>query len=97
MAAQLIQALYNIVDSFFIGRCSEEGLPELGITGAAISTVIGQIVAALIVIRTVFLFGPLGWLFARFGLYYFWLTYPITEIITSAVGFAMFSRFDKNT
>jgi Na+-driven multidrug efflux pump len=26
MAAQLIQALYNIVDSFFIGRCSEESL-----------------------------------------------------------------------
>lgn len=49
--------------------------------------------SALTVIRTVFLFVPLGWLFARFGLYYFWLTYPITEIITSAVGFAMFSRF----
>ena len=52
--------------------------------------------SALTVIRTVFLFVPLGWLFARFGLYYFWLTYPITEIITSAVGFAMFSRFGKN-
>ena len=36
-------------------------------------------------------------LFARFGLYYFWLTYLITEIITSAVGFAMFSRFGNNT
>jgi len=31
MAAQLIQALYNIVDSFFIGRCSEEGLTALSI------------------------------------------------------------------
>ena len=50
-----------------------------------------------LIVTLVFLFVPLGWLFARFGLYYFWLTYPITEIITSAVGFAMFSRFGKNT
>lgn len=31
MLAQLIQALYNIVDSFFIGRCSEAGLTALSI------------------------------------------------------------------
>ncbi len=52
--------------------------------------------SALTLIRTVFLFVPLGWLFSRFGLYYFWLTYPITELLTSAVGFAMFGRFGKN-
>lgn len=31
MLAQLIQALYNIVDSFFIGNCSESGLTALSI------------------------------------------------------------------
>lgn len=31
MLAQLIQALYNIIDSFFIGRYSEEGLTALSI------------------------------------------------------------------
>lgn len=31
MLAQLIQALYNIVDSFFVGRCSESGLTALSI------------------------------------------------------------------
>ena len=31
MLAQLIQALYNIVDSFFVGRNSESGLTALSI------------------------------------------------------------------
>lgn len=31
MIAQLIQALYNIIDSFFIGRNSEDGLTALSI------------------------------------------------------------------
>lgn len=31
MLAQLIQALYNIVDSFFIGRYSDTGLTALSI------------------------------------------------------------------
>ena len=31
MLAQLIQALYNIVDSFFVGRYSESGLSVLSI------------------------------------------------------------------
>ncbi len=31
MAAQLIQALYNIVDSFFVGKCSATGLTALSI------------------------------------------------------------------
>lgn len=29
MLAQLIQALYNIVDSFFVGRASDSGLTAL--------------------------------------------------------------------
>ena len=31
MLAQLIQALYNIVDSFFVGKYSETGLTALSI------------------------------------------------------------------
>ena len=31
MLAQLIQALYNIIDSFFIGRYSEKGLTALSV------------------------------------------------------------------
>lgn len=31
MAAQLIQALYNMVDSIFVGRYSEAGLTALSI------------------------------------------------------------------
>lgn len=50
----------------------------------------------LTVIRTVLLFVPLGYAFSRFGLQYFWLTYPITEVITTAAGFAMSRKFFKN-
>ena len=51
--------------------------------------------SALTVIRTVFLFVPLGYLFSRFGLNLFWLTFPITEIITSAVGYIFYRQFIK--
>lgn len=47
----------------------------------------------LTVIRTVCLFVPLGYLFSRFGLGYFWLTYPVTDGLTSLVGFWMCRRF----
>ena len=49
--------------------------------------------SALTVIRTVVLFVPLGYLFSRFGLNYFWLTYPVTEVVTTAVGVIMYRRF----
>ena len=47
----------------------------------------------LTVIRTVVLFVPLGYLFSRFGLDLFWLTYPVTEVITTAVGVFFYVRF----
>lgn len=47
----------------------------------------------LTVIRTVALFVPLGFLFARLGLNYFWLTFPITEAITSLVGAVYYRQF----
>lgn len=49
----------------------------------------------LTVLRTVCLFVPLAYLFSRFGLNYFWLTYPITDLTTSAFGFFMCRRFFK--
>ncbi|MCR5253854.1 MAG: MATE family efflux transporter [Treponema sp.] len=40
----------------------------------------------LTILRTIVLFVPLGYLFSRLGLQYFWLTFPITESLTTAVG-----------
>lgn len=47
----------------------------------------------LTVIRTVVLFVPLGFLFSRLGLNWFWLTFPVTEVITSVVGFVYYRQF----
>lgn len=52
--------------------------------------------SALTVIRTVCLFVPLAYLFSRFGLAYFWLTYPVTDSIVSALGFFLSVKFFKN-
>lgn len=49
----------------------------------------------LTILRTIILFVPLGFLFSRFGLHYFWLTFPITEVITSIVGFIFYKAFLK--
>lgn len=50
----------------------------------------------LTVIRTAFLFVPLAYLFSRWGLDFFWLTYPVTDGITSIVGFLMTRSFFKH-
>ncbi len=47
----------------------------------------------LTVIRTVVLFVPLGFLFSRFGLDRFWLTFPVTELVTTVVGLLFYRRF----
>lgn len=52
--------------------------------------------SALTVIRTVVLFVPLAFLFSRFGLAYFWLTYPVTDTLTSLVGILFSHRFFKS-
>lgn len=49
----------------------------------------------LTVIRTVVLFVPLAWLFSRFGLNYFWLTYPVTDGIVTVVGWHLSRQFFK--
>jgi len=50
----------------------------------------------LTVVRTVVCFVPLGYLFSRFGLDYFWLTYPVTEVITTGLGYYLYRRFLRN-
>lgn len=50
----------------------------------------------LTIIRTVCLFVPLGYVFSRFGLNWFWFTYPVTEIITTTVGIVFYCRFLRN-
>lgn len=49
--------------------------------------------ALLTIIRTVVLFVPLGFLFSRAGLNWFWLTYPVTEFLTSVVGILFYRGF----
>jgi len=44
------------------------------------------------IVRTVVLFVPLGWVFAHFGLNAFWLTYPLTEIITTITGYVLYRK-----
>ena len=52
--------------------------------------------SALTVVRTVVLFVPLGYLFSRFGLNRFWLTFPVTEVLTSAASAVFYRQFLKN-
>lgn len=47
----------------------------------------------LTVVRTVVLFVPLGALFAQFGLAQFWLTFPVTETLTSLLGLVYYRQF----
>ena len=73
------------------------GISFLGMPTSLIFPVFFQAVgyamksSLLTVTRTVFLFVPLGWLFSRLGLEWFWLTFPVTEALTSIVG-AVFHR-----
>lgn len=50
----------------------------------------------LTVIRTVVLFVPLGYLFSRWGLRFFWWTFPVTEVITASVGILFYKQFLKS-
>lgn len=52
--------------------------------------------SSLTVIRTMVLFVPLGFLFSRWGLNWFWMTFPVTEVITSLVGVIYYRHFLKN-
>lgn len=47
----------------------------------------------LTVVRTMVLFVPLGFLFSRLGLTWFWLAFPVTEVLTSLLGFVFYRQF----
>lgn len=47
----------------------------------------------LTVVRTVVCFVPLGYLFSRFGLDWFWMTFPVTEVVTTLVGLLLYRQF----
>lgn len=49
----------------------------------------------LTIVRTVICFVPLGFLFSKISLFWFWMTYPATEIITTIVGFIFYIQFLK--
>lgn len=49
----------------------------------------------LTILRTLILFVPLGYLFSKISLHAFWLTFPLTELITSAVGLIFYKSFLK--
>ena len=62
MPAQLIQALYNIVDLRFVGRYS-----ALGLTALSIIYPVQLPMIVLTLMRTLVLFEPLGYLFSRWA------------------------------
>ena len=47
----------------------------------------------LTIVRTVVLFVPLGALFAQLGLEWFWITFPLTETLTSLLGLVYYRQF----
>lgn len=49
--------------------------------------------AGLTLMRTLVLFVPLGYLFSRWGLHAFWLTFPVTETLTSLPGGGSYRAF----
>lgn len=52
--------------------------------------------SALTIIRTVILFVPLGYIFSRLSLNLFWLTFPVTEILTSIIGAVFYRGFIRS-
>ena len=79
------------------------GISFLGIVTSLIFPVFFQatehpvISSLLTVLRTIVLFVPLAYVFSRFGLKWFWFTFPVTEAITSFSGFFLYKKyFRKN-
>ena len=61
---------------------------------------VGYVIRSIIltIVRTVICFVLIGYILAHFyGLYWFWMVYPITEIITTIVGYIFYFSFLKNS
>ncbi len=94
--------------SFFSGdvRVIEIGIVAFRIIGISFIPLVSSLIfpvyfqaigapiksSVLTIVRTVVLFVPLGWVFAHFGLNAFWLTYPLTEIITMITGYVLYRK-----
>ena len=50
---------------------------------------------ALIVLRQIVLLVPIAWVLSLLGLNFVWLTFPISEIITSSLGVYYYLRWRK--
>lgn len=82
---------FRIIGLSFIPLCFSLTYPVLfQAVGASFKS------SLLTIIRTVFLFVPLAYIFSRFGLDYFWFTYPVTDGIVTIIGFFMARAFFKN-
>lgn len=57
------------------------------------STGYGVKSSALTLTRTLVFFVPLGYIFSRFGLFWFWLTFPVTETLTTILGLIFYKMF----
>ena len=66
---------------------TEKCKKTLGAVGSGVKS------SLLTIIRTVILFVPLGYLFSRFGINWFRMTYPVTEVITGVVGYIFYRQF----
>lgn len=53
----------------------------------------GKQSAAITVLRQIVLLVPLAWAFSFFGLDYVWLTFPVTEIVTTAAAYWLYRKF----
>ena len=82
---------FRIIGTSFVPLVTSLTYPVLfQAVGASIRSLL------LTVIRTVFLFVPLAYLFSRAGLQYFWLTYPVTDGIVSVIGWLMSLYFFRH-
>ena len=105
MPTQMLQVFTKDTQVIQIGRIGFRfvGISFLPMVTSLIFPVFFQAVgyslksSALTVIRTVVLFVPLGYIFSRFGLNWFWLTFPITEVLTSIVGIVFYCGFLRNS
>ena len=105
MPTQMLQVFTKDTQVIQIGRIGFRfvGISFLPMVTSLIFPVFFQAVgyslksSALTVIRTVVLFVPLGYIFSRFGLNWFWLTFPITEVLTSIVGIVFYCGFLHNS